>query len=68
MIKYKHTNNNDVNMRKLTFFNLFDLCYYVDSNIGKHYGISIGVGTKQLHLLLRNWDTSITMRSPKYDA
>ena len=67
MIKYIKTNNNNINMKRIRMFGFLDLTYYIDKNIGNHYGISIGIGNKQIHLLLRQWDTSLNL-GDVYDA
>jgi len=67
MIRYIKTNSNDINMKRIRIFSLIDFSYYIDNNVGKHYGISIGMGTKQLHLLFRQWDTSLNI-GKVYDA
>ncbi len=67
MIKYIKQNNGSIDMKRIRIFGFLDFTYYIDNNIGKHYGISIGVGNKQLHLLLRQWNTGLTS-GDLYDA
>lgn len=67
MIKYIKTNSNGINMKRIRMFSVLDFSCYIDNNVGKHYGISIGIGNKQLHLLLRQWDTGLNL-GKVYDA
>ena len=48
-------------------FGFLDFTYYIDTNIGNHYGVSIGIGNKQLHLLFRQWNTGL-ISGDVYDA
>ena len=56
MIKFINKNEANINMKRIRLFSLIDFSCYIDNNCGKHYGISIGIGNKQLHILTRNWD------------
>lgn len=56
MIKYVKRNIANINMRRLILFSCIHLSIYKDTNMGTHYGISIGLNNRQLHLLLRTWD------------
>ena len=67
MIRYIKTNSNGINMKRIRIFGFLDFTYYIDTNIGNHYGISIGIGNKQLHLLFRQWNTGLTS-GDVYDA
>jgi hypothetical protein len=68
MIKYTQKNEFDINLRRITLFWFLDLSFYVDSNVGKHYGISIGVKTRQIHLIMRNWEELKIDSSKRNDA
>jgi len=58
MIQYIHQNNVGINRRKILLFKLFEIGVYKDTNFGTHYCIQLGIGSKQLHFTLRQWDTS----------
>jgi hypothetical protein len=67
MIRYIKQNNGNIDMKRIRMFSLVDFSYYIDNNVGKHYGISVGIGNKQLHLLFRQWNITQTL-SQFYDA
>ena len=59
MIKYTQKNEFDINLRRITLFWFLDLSFY---------GISIGVKTRQIHLIMRNWEELKIDSSKRNDA
>lgn len=68
MIKYERESDHNIDMKTIVLFNYLRFSYYIDRNVGKHRGVSIGNSKYQMHMLFRNWD-DIDMQERKfYDA
>jgi hypothetical protein len=67
MIKYIKENSHNIDMKTIVLFSCLRFSYYVDTNVGTHYGVSFGNSKKQLHILFRNWNNT-ELGATLYDA
>lgn len=67
MIKYENKKSDNIHRKALVFFNMLSIGVYKSTALGKHYGFVVGIGDKEIHIILRRWEDDL-MFEEVYDA